>query len=1541
MKNRISTIFSMSKLNTKEGIKKVGFYLTAFLIPFFMLLILRLIYNNGIGNPLTGTLSIPLIFWNGIASSCFLYYVRHTKSSFITHIYLQFILAFAYGLCSYGIIQESSVSTLFLYAIFPLLFLSVEKMLSGNSRLPFFVLGSLALIWNPECAIPLTLLLTIFMFIELKLNHKLSFAEGIHTLGCVFLIALVAAFRIFPHLESMYDIASTYEGFTMPYSPFVFLSRFFPCSSPSISFYSIGGVDLYFGLIFLFLFALFFFLRTVSGKKRIFYGIYTLTIIAVLSFSPLRYAFNLFAESVGLSASYSFILVFWCLRLSMVPLSQLSKIHKTDFLSCSVLFFLMTFFLWLVTFQNFPAFAFPAILVCLAIWIFLFYKASNFATPKKPIQILSICLLLLEMTCNAFISTNLDFLPSGRNISALYPWDNPAIISTEKSAVLSDSLTEDAVPSDSLNGEELYVKFSSSHSNEELIDLLTTLTSSVPLERSEWETYTGKALPNQMELFNGLCHKAGSSEDLFIPVSTSVSFTNSDSFTITPLSDGIYNFSQNYADSEEEYFYVPFQLQLNDTLSGDLYIYNNFTSEFFRMTVKQQTEDLSGYLRFTNIGKASPNFQILTYTVNEDMAENLPELIDSYTTQHTDTSSLYIFVYVGISLTCVGILIMMSLYFNRDKQQVYNVLYSFKETLSRWKFPKLFSDHIKRNYVYYLSFFIPLLVFLTGMIITNSTPFGNTSLFDEDGISLTLPNFLDYYYNLKDGNVYMSMNGGYGSNIYALNPSIQLYYFFKLFSPEHIAPFLLLSEALCLGLCGVAMVFYMTHRLHGKRALKGDYRLLIPALVYSLNGYMLAMHNYTTWYITLLALPLLIVAMDYLMYKKKTLPYVLLLTYCIITNLYLALYLCIFLVIYFFTCKFDSFSDFIKKGIRFALCSLLAAGNSFFVISNTLLSSYDSVYNTKDSVFPSIGLHTSFLEQWKKHMIFSPTLSVSSDNGMLNIYCGILTLLLVLIYICSKQISRREKLRKVLPLLLLYISFNEQVLSYIWNGLHYQTKVPNRFVFLALFLLAELSYDGFSLLRKASVVKYTVISLVLSVFFLVCQFFSQGNTSLAWIATLALCGLYLVLYLFFKQKHSSLYPKLLVVLLTFELCANGLYTMSHYAINNIRYWGDYVDIGSFINDDLEDPYGYFRVSFPTSLLANEGQIYHTGSNSLFNSFVSLHQNNLNTLLGFYSSGNLISSNYDGTPFGMSLSSSRYLFLPLHATGILRDLDQYEYIGQINYYYVYENKNACSLGYFAPMEIETLEDVTFIPEFCNIFSSLYTKDDTPLYIVQRLTYNEDPDAFENFYFTDDKGNILSFEEAEKLYELEHQSSSTSSCTTLRIHLNYTPAADGHVYLCSNELVGLGNGTAFTSETKDIAFPNSISSFDKEYYFIVMNKEVLQKFYEKVQMNQLENIQIGNDTITGTTNYSEDGYTLFSLAHDRNWHAYIDGVEVDTEDFCSTFLLVKTPAGKHTLELKYIPYGMKVSKGITLGFWVLTMIIFTIAHFVNRRKTLSQS
>lgn len=1499
--------------------KSILLYIVTFLIPFLLLFTMHLLYNSGFGNPIVYTLTLKQIFFNGLASICFLFYIRHTDTICISDHGWQLIFSCAYGLCSYGIIQEGSISTLCVYAIFPVVFLSFEKMIDGLYYLPFLLSEALILIIRPSLGLSVFLFLIILTFLETGLKGCLSLGSLFHYLGCFTLSFLLAAFRVFPYFESIYDGSSSYNGYSISCSPFVFLSRFLPGSSPSISFFGPNGIDLYFGLFFFLSCILFFFSGTISGKKRLFYGCFTLMLVASLWLSPVRFIFHFFTESTVLSVPYSFLLVFWGLKLSMEAIYSLQSIPTNTIILSTLFSICMLLICYLGGSHNFHTFMLPIIIV-------LFLLQSAFLFRKKHKSFLFF-LILLEFFCNAFFITNLELIPTTRSTQASFPWDKETE-AMQKEENITTTEEEDA-----------YKEFISSHVNTETFELLSSLMNSVPMEDTEKESFCGTALPDLFQLFNGLYKKIGGKGDLFSPFDTTFHFEASEDYEVLKLSGNIYHFYIKDSSTEKDFYNIPFSMHSDSPLPKNLYLYDNFSESLLQLTsTSQQSNNLSGYLRFSSTNNWLINFQISTYVLNEEPAKQLSVLVDSYLAQNSDDSKLYIFSYAGLTASCIGILILLALYMNSDKDKVYQALRSIKNRLDLWNVPGLVTAHLKKNRVYYLSFFIPFLLFIANMILTDCVPFGNDSIFDEDGFALTLPSALDTYYSMKDGNTYLSMNGGYGASLYARKPLVQLSSYYRLFSPGQIAPLLMFMEAFCLGLCGVTMTFFMTHRLHGAHSHKEDYRLLVPAMIYALNSYMLAMHNYTSWYLTLFAFPLLITAMNYLIYKKKCLPYVLLLSYCIATDIYLGLYSCIFLVIYFFTCHFHSLKDFVKKGIRFGLCSLLSAGNCYFLIANVLQSTYDSNYRDNDASFPAFGLHTSFLEQWKKHMIFSPAPSISADNGLLNIYCGILTIVLVLLYFFAKKISIKEKLKKLLPIVFLYISFNGQVLSYLWCGFHYQAKVPNRFVFLLLFLIAELSYDGLRLIGKTSTRKYCLLTAALAGFFLICQFLSEGNTSLAWISTLVLCVIYFSIHLLVAHfKKQSIYPKLLVLLLVAELSVNMIYLSTTYNTGRIWLLSDYPVIATAIENNLKDETGYFRTCFPAKSLFNAGQIYHTGSSTLFNSYVSKHQCILNMLYGFSSgSTNAIIANYQGTPFGLSLSNHRYLFLPSAAGVTVKDLERYQYLGNLEDYYVFENTSSLSLGIYAPLEINNLQYI-FLWQFYNDLASLYTDTEASLFVPQTLEFTETENVSSGSFHIKKTDKTLTLEEIESVCAVAENDTSPA----LKLCLNYTPLISGSSYLYTDEFIPLGKTKAGVPFTEELLFKPNFSNFNESYDVVTMNEEVFNEFISKASKNQLENIEIGNDTITGSTNYEKDGYTMLSLACDRSWHAYIDGQEVEIEDPCSAFMLIKTPAGKHTLELKYIPYGMKIAKGISFAFWILTLFIFAIIHIMKRRKNASLS
>lgn len=135
------------------------------------------------------------------------------------------------------------------------------------------------------------------------------------------------------------------------------------------------------------------------------------------------------------------------------------------------------------------------------------------------------------------------------------------------------------------------------------------------------------------------------------------------------------------------------------------------------------------------------------------------------------------------------------------------------------------------------------------------------------------------------------------------------------------------------------------------------------------------------------------------------------------------------------------------------------------------------------------------------------------------------------------------------------------------------------------------------------------------------------------------------------------------------------------------------------------------------------------------------------------------------------------------------------------------------------------------------------------------------------------------------------------------------------------IGLPGDNLFTSNKLDI---------------LLYHDDIAQELLTTIRKNELTNVKIENDTITGFTNYQKAGYTTLSLGYSKNWHAYVDGKEVKTLNPYNSNLVIPTPAGKHKITLKFIPQYLKECQIITLCFWLLCCILYVVPSIYRKKR-----
>ena len=136
-----------------------------------------------------------------------------------------------------------------------------------------------------------------------------------------------------------------------------------------------------------------------------------------------------------------------------------------------------------------------------------------------------------------------------------------------------------------------------------------------------------------------------------------------------------------------------------------------------------------------------------------------------------------------------------------------------------------------------------------------------------------------------------------------------------------------------------------------------------------------------------------------------------------LSNYYMAYMICILAVIYFFYYYLSNYSlgkRFLLSGVTFAASGLAAAlvlafalVPVFFILKESSATSgtFPSEFKSYFKIFDFLANHLAAVE---------PTIRSSGNDVLPNIYCGILPLILLPLYLFSKKISFKEKIMSTL-----------------------------------------------------------------------------------------------------------------------------------------------------------------------------------------------------------------------------------------------------------------------------------------------------------------------------------------------------------------------------------------------------------------------------------------------------------------------------------------------------------------------------------------------
>ncbi|MDD5949505.1 MAG: GtrA family protein [Lachnospiraceae bacterium] len=843
----------------------------------------------------------------------------------------------------------------------------------------------------------------------------------------------------------------------------------------------------------------------------------------------------------------------------------------------------------------------------------------------------------------------------------------------------------------------------------------------------------------------------------------------------------------------------------------------------------------------------------------------------------------------------------------------------------------------KNNWVYIASFVLPALLFLAVCIHFEITPFGDKTLMIIDSLHQYLPFFSEYYDKLTEtGEFLYSWNGAMGYNfltLWAYYLSSPLNLLILLFPKIHLNMAMTLIIGLKISLSSLTMSYMLTKLYDNK-----DVKAVLFGMCYAFSNYVIGYYWNIMWLDVLLLTPLVVLGLHYLITRKDSRLYIGTLFLSLFCNFYISFMLCIFLVLWFLLYPHKGVKEFFTSGLRFAISSLVAAGMAAFV----LIPTYIGIMLTgpADSEFPQSSWYGNVISILKKFCLYSGSITNQSDDGGVNLYCGILTVFLVVLYFCVREISLGQKVKRLLLLAFFVVSFNNTLLNYVWHGFHDQFGIPNRFSFLMIFVMLIMAYEALQYVEGISFWKFFVPMLVLVALVVynneVEALFDEETVIRTTMFAFIMYFLAFMLYIILEWKEKTLLFILtgmvmveIAVNAMFSFEGNGQITISNYFADSNSVWAaaDSVRDGSFYREELSK-----------NNLVDENFWLNLKSVGIFGSTANGDAVTLLGKMGFYTAAN--EHLYNGaTPLTDSLFGVKYLYM---RSGDYFD-HGFDFVKTLNGVGIYENPYALSLGYMVQDFIEDWDYEQYEPaDVLNDYVFCATGIEDSLFVELpddfsgsgencEVNSNGTGDGTYAYSRTTDGDLSVTLTLQAKDDKPIYIRATGTNLSGIQISINGVEQCNGRYFF---QLVPVGDTSAGDEITVRYTFNGSEADDQtvnlQAYSF---QQDVFQEVYDTLSQQQLEIDSYSSSKVHGTIYAEQEGIMMTTVINEPGWHVYVDGEEAEIEEIGDCFIGVYLEPGEHEITLRFVPETLPMAAGISAS----SIVIFGIyIIYYNKRK-----
>lgn len=850
-------------------------------------------------------------------------------------------------------------------------------------------------------------------------------------------------------------------------------------------------------------------------------------------------------------------------------------------------------------------------------------------------------------------------------------------------------------------------------------------------------------------------------------------------------------------------------------------------------------------------------------------------------------------------------------------------------------------------------------------VIFSVFPFGSITVMRMDLYHQYGPLFAELYDRIVEHkSLLYSWNTGGGSSFlgnYLNYLSSPLSFLIFLFDKEDISYAITFIVAFKCILSATSFSYYLKKSFN-----KDNYFLSVFGILYAFSAYFLAYYWNVMWLDAMIMLPLIALGIEKIFKTGDIKLYTVSLVILFFANYYMGYMCCIFAVLYFFVCFINTYSNdgklnknavyekkystkalmnnvFINRGVKFAFASIIAAlicaitlVPVFMILKNSSATS-GTFPQTFKSYFDLLDLITSHFA------LLETTIRSSGDNVLPNIYTGILTFILLPLFLVNNKIKLKEKATYVVLIIFFVFCFNNNCAEYIWHAFHFPNDLPYRYSYMYSFIIAVMGYKTILYFKGIKVKDIAYTGLAIISFVIVCQKFltnkMTNSTIYATIIFVALwCG-----FLFLLKNKNAQKKTVSFVLVTFILCETIISSIVGLPLNqdNKNYKENYKTYTDAINYIDNKDSGFYRTELCYLNTRMDPAYYGYNGISVFSSMAYESYSQLQSSLGMQSN-KVNSYTYNTqTPVYNMMFNIKYLIQTDVSLAPSSNLYKKIYTTSDKKSNVYESKYNLPIAYCVNSKIDdwvTDEGNPF--EIQSDFVKLATGYSN---LFKPVEYNStDFDAVSGDDVTENG-----------TYWLEKSDSSSNYGTET---VSLSPTIDGNLYLYvkSSDLKTITVNSEKVSDITqsmedayilDLGYHNKgdevlvsldaskmeseSTSFD--FYCYTADDTVVKNMYNSLAGNSLNVESYSDTTIKGTVNAKENCYLYSSIPYDDGWSVYVDGKKAETFEIGGTLLAIELTPGQHKIEYKYFPVGF------LYGIIISAVTVFGLCGFYIYNKS----